>query len=38
MFLGDNPSLQKEFGETLKETLSSLAHNTEGLQVCISVA
>jgi len=30
---GDGPEGQKEFGETLKKTLESLAHNTEGLQV-----
>ncbi|XP_052805178.1 peroxisomal biogenesis factor 19-like [Mya arenaria] len=28
----DNPEGQKEFGETLKQTLASLAQNTEGLQ------
>ncbi|KAH3704464.1 peroxisomal biogenesis factor 19-like [Dreissena polymorpha] len=29
---GDTPEGQREFGETLKQTLSSLAQNTEGLQ------
>jgi len=32
---GDGPEGQKEFGETLKKTLESLAHNTEGLQVLV---
>lgn len=30
-----NPDGQKQFGETLKEALSGLAKNTEGLQVKI---
>jgi hypothetical protein len=35
LVLGDSPEGQKEFGETLKQTLNSLAQNTEGLQVAL---
>ena len=32
--LDDNPEGQKQFGDTLRDALSGLAKNTEGLQVC----
>ena len=33
LFAGDSPEAQKDFASTLSQTLSSLAENSEGLEV-----